>query len=81
MASTVPHPELDILETTLRDGNYVVDFRFTAADTAWLCRRLEEAGVRHIEIGHGLGLRASEAHARPAAATDREYIEAASRTS
>jgi len=28
--------ELDILETTLRDGNYVVDFQFTARDTGWL---------------------------------------------
>jgi 4-hydroxy-2-oxovalerate aldolase len=68
--------ELDILETTLRDGNYVVDFQFTARDTSWLAGNLEACGMNYIEIGHGLGIGASQAHAS-AAASDIEYIVAA----
>lgn len=70
------HREINILETTLRDGNYLVNFQFTAADTAWLCRELENCGVRLIEIGHGLGLGASRVQT-PAAASDADYIGAA----
>lgn len=68
--------DVTLLETTLRDGNYVVDFRFTACDVAWLARELERCGIRMIEIGHGLGLGASAAF-RPAAASDEAYIRAA----
>lgn len=68
--------ELDILETTLRDGNYVVDFQFTAQDTGWLAGKLEACGMNYIEIGHGLGIGASQAHAS-AASSDAEYIVAA----
>jgi 4-hydroxy-2-oxovalerate aldolase len=68
--------ELDILETTLRDGNYVVDFQFTARDTGWLAAKLESCGMNYIEIGHGLGIGASQAQTS-AAATDIEYVVAA----
>jgi 4-hydroxy 2-oxovalerate aldolase len=67
---------VNILETTLRDGSYLIDFRFTAADTAWLARELEACGIGFIEIGHGLGLGASKVHA-PAAASDEDYVKAA----
>ena len=73
---SAPHPELDILETTLRDGSYVVDFQFTAADTAWMAAALEQAGLTWIEIGHGLGLNATVKY-RAAAASDADYIRAA----
>lgn len=76
MTSQSHRDDLDVVETTLRDGNYVVDFQFTAEDTAWLCRELEDAGVRLIEIGHGLGLGASGVH-DPAAASDEAYLTAA----
>ncbi len=68
--------ELDILETTLRDGNYVVDFQFTARDTGWLAGKLEACGMNYIEIGHGLGIGASQVYSS-AAASDAEYIVAA----
>jgi 4-hydroxy-2-oxovalerate aldolase len=68
--------ELDILETTLRDGNYVVDFQFTARDTGWLSGKLEACGMNYIEIGHGLGIGASQVYTS-AAASDAEYIAAA----
>ena len=75
MADITLNPDLDILETTLRDGSYVVDFRFTAADTAWMSARLAACGIKWIEIGHGMGLRAYERHG--AAEVDEAYIDAA----
>jgi len=67
----------DILEVTLRDGSYLIDFQFTAADTATIAAALESIGFRWIEVGHGLGLNASQAGKGMAAATDEEYLEAA----
>ncbi|HEX3819883.1 MAG TPA: hypothetical protein VHW45_06110 [Candidatus Sulfotelmatobacter sp.] len=66
----------DILEVTLRDGSYLIDFQFSAHDTSTIASALEEIGFRWIEIGHGLGLNASRAGKGLAAATDEEYLEA-----
>ena len=33
----------EILDTTLRDGSYVIDFQFTAEDTAVISRGLDRA--------------------------------------
>ena len=68
----------DILEVTLRDGSYLIDFQFTAEDTANVAAALEGIGFRWIEVGHGLGLNASESGKGMAAASDEEYLEAAS---
>ncbi|MGC2476988.1 MAG: 4-hydroxy-2-oxovalerate aldolase [Candidatus Sulfotelmatobacter sp.] len=67
----------DILEVTLRDGSYLIDFQFTAEDTANIATALEGVGFRWIEVGHGLGLYASQAGKGQAAASDEEYLEAA----
>jgi len=67
----------DILEVTLRDGSYLIDFQFTAEDTATIAAALESVGFRWIEVGHGLGLHASQSGKGMAAATDEEYMEAA----
>ena len=67
----------DILEVTLRDGSYLIDFQFTAEDTATIAAALEGIGFRWIEVGHGLGLNASRTGKGLAAATDEEYMEAA----
>ena len=73
-------PTPDIMEVTLRDGSYVIDFQFTAEDTATLVSALENAGFRWIEIGHGLGLNASDKGKRRAAASDEAHLEAAAQT-
>lgn len=47
---------VNILECTLRDGSYAIDFKFTLRDTAELVRVLSQTGFRYIEVGHGVGL-------------------------
>ncbi len=68
---------ITVLDNTLRDGSYAVDFGFTATDTATICTALERAGVRYIEVGHGVGLGATARGPHPARATDEEYLRAA----
>lgn len=66
-----------IMDTTLRDGSYALNFRFTAGDTALIAAELERAGLRLIEIGHGVGLGARQAGKGEACETDAGYLEAA----
>ncbi|MBU0516563.1 MAG: 4-hydroxy-2-oxovalerate aldolase [Proteobacteria bacterium] len=74
---TTKNESVQILETTLRDGSYAINFGFSVSDTALIARALEKAGFDLIEIGHGIGLGASEAGKGPAQATDEEYLAAA----
>ena len=68
-----------ILDCTLRDGSYVIDFGFTRADTYEFVHSLSECGFPYIEVGHGIGLGASRKGMGVAAATDEEYMAAAYR--
>jgi isopropylmalate/homocitrate/citramalate synthase len=65
-----------ILDTTLRDGSYAINFQFTALDTGIIAAQLEDVGFELIEIGHGVGLGASRAGHGVAAETDEKYLEA-----
>ncbi len=65
-----------ILDTTLRDGSYAINFNFTARDTAIISKKLEEAGIPYIEIGHGVGFNGSEKHGQ-ALESDEAYLKAA----
>ena len=56
---------------------HVINFQFTARDTAIIAGKLDEAEFELIEIGHGVGLGASEAGYGQAAETDEGYMEAA----
>ena len=69
--------KVKILDCTIRDGSYVVGYQFTVEDTFVIARGLSAAGIRHIEVGHGLGLNAGNAGKGCAAITDVEYIKAA----
>ncbi len=71
---------IKILECTLRDGSYVIEFQFTARDTAVIAAALENAGFDLIEVGHGVGLNSSNVGKGVAAATDEEYMQAAAST-
>jgi len=69
-------PRVHILDCTIRDGSYVVDFQMTKEDTFVVTKGLAGAGIRYIEVGHGLGLNASKTKGK-AAETDADYIRAA----
>lgn len=68
-----------ILDCTLRDGAYIVDFQFTSEDTQRIAKRLDDLGIPLIEVGHGVGLGASENGLGNSAATDTEYMSAAAK--
>lgn len=72
--------KVKLLETTLRDGSYAINFGFSASDTAIICKKLEGAGFEYIEIGHGVGLNASNCGYGQAVASDEEYMAAAEST-
>lgn len=69
--------QVSIMECTLRDGSYAVDFKFTERDTAVLSGVLARIGFRWIEVGHGLGLGASAAGKGSMPASDERLIQAA----
>lgn len=68
---------LQILDCTIRDGSYVVDYQFTVEDTMLVAAGLTEAGIRRIEVGHGVGLNAQNCGKGHAAISDVDYIRAA----
>ncbi len=70
---------IDILECTLRDGSYAVDFKFTENDTAVLAGVLAKLSFRWIEVGHGVGLGAARAGKGATLSSDERYIEVAKR--
>lgn len=66
-----------LLECTLRDGSYAVNFQFTKSDTSLLVNTLSNLGFRWIEVGHGLGLGASRKGKGDMPATDIDLIRTA----
>lgn len=56
---------VQVLDCTLRDGSYAVNFQFTEQQIRRILAGLDAAGVRIIELGHGLGLGAAEALSKP----------------
>lgn len=49
---------IELLDCTLRDGSYAVDFQFDEEFVTTLLTRLDKSPIRMVEIGHGLGLEA-----------------------
>lgn len=68
---------MQILDCTLRDGSYAVNFRMSAELTKRVSSALNGLGIPYIEVGHGVGLGASERGFGRAACTDQKYMEAA----
>ena len=50
---------LRILDCTLRDGSYPINYQYTLRDTEEITRVLNTSGIEYIEVGHGMGLGAS----------------------
>lgn len=68
---------MKILDTTVRDGSYAVDFKFSCENVRDLVMRSEKIGLEYIEIGHGLGLNASSEKYGYSLQTDIEYMKTA----
>lgn len=64
-----------ILEVTLRDGSYCINFQFSKEQNSILASALEHVGFESIEVGHGLGLGASKKGKGVALETDETYME------
>jgi len=69
---------MHILECTIRDGGYAIEFQWSAAEIEQIVGRLATAGFTRIEIGHGLGLGASRT-LTPARCSDEEMATVAAR--
>jgi len=69
--------KIEILECTLRDGSYSVDFKFTLQDTALLAKLLCDVGFKYIEVAHGVGLGAARAGKGQTPWSDEEAIRVA----
>src|SRR5262245_66353152 len=60
-----------IMECTIRDGGYAIDFQWPPNEIEQIVRGLADAGFDYIEVGHGLGLGASRTFT-PARCSDEE---------
>ena len=63
-----------ILECTLRDGSYAINFQFSTDETRKIASNLDSLGFPYIEVGHGIGLGASKKGYGLAKASDKEYM-------
>lgn len=72
---TSQQDRIEIIDCTIRDGGYAIDFAFSAADTRAVTKGLVAGGIRWMEVGHGIGLGGSR-HDIPAKESDVAYIEA-----
>jgi len=70
-----------IMDCTLRDGSYVINFQFSAVDTESLVSELDLLGIDYIEVGHGIGMGASLFFKPAAFSSDIEYMKAAAKAS
>lgn len=67
----------NVLDVTLRDGSYELDFQFSEEDVAQVGNALVKAGIQYVELGHGQGLNASSEQHGVAKCSDLEYLLAA----
>lgn len=68
---------MEFFDTTIRDGSYCVDFKFSTEDVTEMVDRISKLGFKYIEIGHGKGLNASSLENGISMQSDYEYMQAA----
>ncbi len=68
--------KVEILDCTLRDGSYVLNYNFNQFETSLISRLLFESGINYVEVGHGVGIGANLKNGK-SFCSDEEYIEAA----
>lgn len=67
----------EILDVTLRDGGYAINFQFSELDTKKIGVALENAGIKYVELAHGIGLGGNDKKGCQAMCSDEEYLAAA----
>ncbi|QNP66646.1 hypothetical protein [Streptomyces genisteinicus] len=67
----------EILDATLRDGSYAVDFQLDEKFVGELLHRLDGTPIRKVEVGHGLGYEAERSGIRECNITLRRWCELA----
>ena len=72
--------KVNIMDVTLRDGSYAINFQFSCAQQRLITEGLEKLGIQYIEIGHGQGLNASSPRNGVALHSDEEYLQTAKKT-
>lgn len=68
---------IEILDTSLRDGNHALKHHLTVQAAKQVAAGLDEAGVPMIEIGHGAGLGGSSILQGRGDVSDLDYVRAA----
>lgn len=68
---------MKLFDTTIRDGSYAINFKYSCADVDAIVTKLDSFGIEYIEIGHGMGLNASSPANGVSLHTDEEYMLAA----
>lgn len=63
-----------IMDVTLRDGSYAINFQFSSYETEKISSSLYNAGIQYIEVGHGVGLDGSSTQNGMALCSDDEYL-------
>ncbi|MEU2561489.1 hypothetical protein ABZ626_19455 [Streptomyces longispororuber] len=58
-------PAIELLDCTLRDGSYAVDFQLDEEFVTHLLTRLDSIPVAKVEVGHGIGLEAERSGIKP----------------
>ncbi len=69
--------KISILDCTVRDGSYVINYQFSAEDCFVISRALSSSGIELIEVGHGLGVGAQKKGLGKARESDSTYIKSA----
>lgn len=71
--------QINIIDTTLRDGMHSVSHQFTTEQMATIAAELDKAGVYAVEVSHGDGLGGSSIQYGFSRHTDEEYLNAVSK--
>ncbi len=66
-----------LLDTTLRDGSFIVNFQFTLEKTRALSKNLSRCGIDYLEVAHGGGVGTGSFSGLESLHTDLEYLRAA----
>jgi 4-hydroxy-2-oxovalerate aldolase len=67
----------EILDCTLRDGSYILNYNFNQFETTLISKLLFNSGINYVEVGHGVGIGANKKNSN-SFCTDEKYIESAS---